>query len=307
MVRCPQRHAVGRSADRVSWTGRLVLCVGLCVVYATPAPADRSSAAPSDGHVHDVGAAQAAQPLPGTPGSAVRPSSPWSPRFVSQVGADFKTLFTTPENLLILGVGGVAAIAAHPWDEDIAFGRFNSELHGNTTLDGTFEAGQILGGGAVLIGSAFAVYGAGRAFDKPGVATFGRDLVRAQVVTQAVTFALKLSVGRGRPEDPSNTLSFPSGHASGSFAAATVVQRHYGWKAGVPSYAFAAYVAASRLNEARHYLSDVTFGAAVGIMGGYTVTLDLDDSRWGVAPWLHQDAMGIRVAWLGNNPESASQ
>jgi hypothetical protein len=40
----------------------------------------------------------------------------------------------------------------------------------------------------------------------------------------------------------------------------------------VPAYAFSSYVAASRLRENRHFLSDVVFGAAVGIIAGRTVT-----------------------------------
>ena len=40
----------------------------------------------------------------------------------------------------------------------------------------------------------------------------------------------------------------------------------------IAAYAIAAYVAASRLSDNRHYLSDVVFGAAVGTIGGRTVT-----------------------------------
>ena len=58
--------------------------------------------------------------------------------------------------------------------------------------------------------------------------------------------------------------AFPSGHASTTFASASVLEAHFGWKFGVPAYAFATYVAASRLHENRHYLSDVVFGGAIG-------------------------------------------
>jgi hypothetical protein len=40
----------------------------------------------------------------------------------------------------------------------------------------------------------------------------------------------------------------------------------------VPAYAFASYVAMSRLHDNRHYLSDVVFGSTVGIISGRTVT-----------------------------------
>ena len=38
------------------------------------------------------------------------------------------------------------------------------------------------------------------------------------------------------------------------------------------AYSVSAYVAASRLHENRHHLSDVIFGAAVGTVAGRTVT-----------------------------------
>ncbi len=145
-------------------------------------------------------------------------------------------------------------------------------------VDRAFEAGEPLGSAAVQVGGAFATYGLGKLFSSPGLEDVGRDLVRAQIVTQTLTQAMKLAVGRERP-DGSNTKSFPSGHASGSFATATVLQRRYGWKVGAPAYAVAAYIAGSRTSEAKHYLSDVVFGAAVGIMVGRTVTIDFADSR----------------------------
>ena len=57
-----------------------------------------------------------------------------------------------------------------------------------------------------------------------------------------------------------------------TFAAATVLQQHLGYKAGVPTYLIASYVAASRLHDNRHFASDVIFGAATGIVVGRSVT-----------------------------------
>ena len=72
--------------------------------------------------------------------------------------------------------------------------------------------------------------------------------------------------------------SFPSGHTSASFATATVIQRRWGWRAGLPAYALASYVGASRLHD-NHYLSDVAFGAGLGIAAG----LAINQSSWRVA------------------------
>ena len=225
------------------------------------------------------------------------------PRLVRQIGIDFKNVFTTKENLVTLGVGLGAAWGAGRFDQEIARSGFNSELNGGTALDGVFEAGEYLGGSLAQMGGAFATYGLGKVFDREGVEHLGRDLVRAQVVTQSLTLGVKLLVGRERP-DGSNNASFPSGHASGTFATATVLQRHYGWKVGVPAYTVAGYVAASRMNEGKHYLSDVVFGAAVGILAGRTVTLELAHARFAVSPTLPPGGVGIQLTWLGSSDDS---
>jgi membrane-associated phospholipid phosphatase len=109
---------------------------------------------------------------------------------------------------------------------------------------------------------------------------------------------MKRAVGRERP-DGSNDHSFPSGHSSGTFATATVIQRRYGWDIGLPAYIVAAYVAASRLNEARHYLSDVVFGAAVGILVGHTITFEVAKNRVAVGPMAVPRGAGVQFTWLG--------
>ena len=54
-------------------------------------------------------------------------------------------------------------------------------------------------------------------------------------------------------------------------AAASVIERHFGFRAAWPTLAIASYVAASRLIDNRHFLSDVMFGSAVGMASGWTV------------------------------------
>jgi membrane-associated phospholipid phosphatase len=116
-------------------------------------------------------------------------------------------------------------------------------------------------------------------------------------VTQALTAAVKTTVRRIRPDG--THYSFPSGHSAVTFASATVVQRHFGWKAGVPAYALATYVAASRIQAKRHYLSDVTLGAAIGIAAGRTVTIGRGDRRFAVAPMAVPGGGGIGLTWIG--------
>lgn len=97
------------------------------------------------------------------------------------------------------------------------------------------------------------------------------DMLRPLAVSEAMVQTLKYTVRRERP-DGSGVNSFPSGHAADTFAIATALERHFGWRYAVPAYAFASYVAASRLHDNVHYVSDVVFGAAIGTIAGRTVT-----------------------------------
>jgi len=205
------------------------------------------------------------------------------PRLVRQIGIDFKNVFTTKENLVTLGVGLGAAWGAGRFDQEIARSGFNSELNGGTALDGVFEAGEYLGGSLAQVGGAFATYGLGKAFEREGVERLGRDLVRAQVVTQSLTLGVKLLVRRERP-DGSNQASFPSGHAAGTFAMATVIQRHFGWKGAVPAYAAAALVSGARLQANSHFSTYIIAGAALGILAGRAATVAIAGGRVSASP-----------------------
>ena len=77
------------------------------------------------------------------------------------------------------------------------------------------------------------------------------------------TFLLKFAIKEDRP-DHSNFHSFPSGHTSFTFAAATFLQRRYGWKFGVPAYVVSTYVGWGRVYAKKHHWWDVLAGAAIG-------------------------------------------
>ena len=171
------------------------------------------------------------------------------------------------QNLYLAMIGGGLALGAHPMDTT-----FNVHLRSHYDLVNTvFAPAKYYGNTPEQVGLSIGTYIFGRVFDKPKVSHLGMDLVRAQIITEVLVEPLKLATHRERP-DGSNHMSFPSGHAAVTFAAATVIERHLGWKRSVLGYAIASYVAASRLHDNRHYLSDVLFGAAVGSIAGRTVT-----------------------------------
>jgi membrane-associated phospholipid phosphatase len=184
---------------------------------------------------------------------------------VKDLGSDV-THLPSKENLFWVGVGGGLALAVHPADDNV-----NQSLVSSDFARNFFKPGQVLGSLGTLLGSATVTYAVGRLRDQPKVSHVGMDLIEAIAVSEGLTQALKYAVRRERP-DGSSRNSFPSGHAADTFAFATALERHLGWKGAVPAYVLASYVAISRLPANRHWLSDAVFGSAVGIVAGRTVT-----------------------------------
>jgi membrane-associated phospholipid phosphatase len=98
--------------------------------------------------------------------------------------------------------------------------------------------------------------------------------VGAAVVNLGITAALKYTINRARPfekypdiikKTSAGSPSFPSGHTSGAFAAATSLSLVYPkWYVIAPSFAYAGLVAYSRMDLGVHYPSDVVAGAVIG-------------------------------------------
>jgi len=182
------------------------------------------------------------------------------------------------ENLYIALGGGAAALAAHQVD-----GTLNVHFSSHYTLvNDLYAPAKYTGDTPEQVGISIATYAFGRIFDHPKVSHIGMDLLRAQMIAETLVEPLKYATRRERP-DGSNKLSFPSGHSAVTFATATVLERHLGWKRSALAYAVAAYVATSRLHDNVHYLSDVTFGAALGTIAGRTVTVH-GPAYWSFVP-----------------------
>lgn len=109
-----------------------------------------------------------------------------------------------------------------------------------------------------------------------------------------VTQGLKLVIDEERP-DKSGNDSFPSGHASSSFAAAATLHRRYGWKVGLPAHAVATFVAVARVKADKHFVKDVIVGAAIGEASGWLFTRPANENvQW--MPWADTKGGGVTVA-----------
>lgn len=113
-----------------------------------------------------------------------------------------------------------------------------------------------------------------------GRSTWGEMLVAdafSVAITSALSNSLKVIVGRTRP-DSYATNSFPSGHTAVAFMTATMLHYEYGHLSPLVSlsaYATATAVGVSRVLNDRHWVSDVAFGAGIGVLStqiGYLIS-----------------------------------
>jgi membrane-associated phospholipid phosphatase len=195
------------------------------------------------------------------------------------------------ESLGIVALGSVAALGAAQADHDVT-----RDFSIATASGDPFRPGAVIGSTPFALGTSVAAYAIGRALHKSCVAGLGADLFQAQVMSEVLVFGLKEATRRARPEG--SGFSFPSGHTTVAFASATVLQRHFGWKVGIPAYAVATYVAASRVEMKRHYFSDVAFGAALGIVAGRTVPIGRGHGLM-VTPIVTESGAGAGFTWVG--------
>ena len=239
----------------------LCVCCLFCVVpagaqSADPATTPAENEAPATTHVESF----------------------WAP-FIA-VPKDVKQFVSGHDTFRVLAPAAVGSLFASQFDHegiDMALTRFQPP--------GAFTAGNIGGGFVVQTGGAFALYTIGHLSRSPRVRGIGADLVRSQILTQLTVQTVKGIIRRQRPDD-SDRMSLPSGHAAGTFATATVLQKHFGWKVGMPVYAAGAYVATARMSANKHHLSDVIMGAAVGVAAAHTVTIGSGNRQFsvGVSP-----------------------
>lgn len=234
---------------------------------------------------------------------------------VEQFRADFVTGFRgTVHTLLAPTRWSVAEWAAVP-ATGIALATLSGvddPVHDAVARNRTPTEQRVLGdiepfGTKYAIGAVVGTYLAGLALDRPGLRRTGVEAATSSVVAAGiVTPALKRLVGRTRPwggkgafdfHSMTGNESFPSGHTTQAFAAASVLaaEAHPLWaKAGI--YALAGAVGAARIVHDAHFLSDVVAGATIGTVTGRSVVhWTAGQGRPAIAPYLGTGGAGIEL------------
>ena len=198
---------------------------------------------------------------------------------------------------LLAGAGALFAL-----DEDIK-SFWQDNIAGGTSND-IFDVFRQFGETVPVLAGSAGVYVAAEAAEQLGGWNLKREkaagllTLESVLISQGITTGIKELSGRTRPnktddaflfDGPGNGQSFPSGHATVAFAVATTLSNVYGddyaWVPWV-AYPIATGTALSRINDNKHWASDVFVGALVGYAVAKTVTL--------YNPFLAENKMAIR-------------
>ena len=212
--------------------------------------------------------------------------------FARALGYNFTKGLFARDNLRPLVIGSLATLATIPLDDEVSdYFQGRSEELGDV---GQFIglAGVVAATGGVLLATPFV--------ENERYRAFSFTLAQSMLLNQALLYSLKFTVGRTRPNEE-NDHSFPSGHTSSTFAAATVVNHYYGKKWGVPLYIVAGLVGLSRIEKGKHFPSDVVFGATLGYLSARSAIRGTEhyaqERDWTLVPSLgrHHAALYFRL------------
>jgi PAP2 superfamily len=230
--------------------------------------------------------AQNPTPTP-TPTPQASPTPSLEKRFFKNVLQDQRAIWTSPLHLgrgdakwaVPLGLSTAALLATDQETDEFGHNRARTTVSRDVSL-----AGSIYSTGGV----AAAFYLAGRVTSNRRARETGVLGAEALIDGGVVFSVLKNISRRQRPDHDEGQgeffeggHSFPSGHATGAWALATVVANEYKHRrvVQISAYGLATAVSISRFTGRNHFLSDVMVGSAIGYgIGRYVYKTHHDPS-----------------------------
>lgn len=168
-------------------------------------------------------------------------------------------------------IAGLILLVTGMGDEGL---RHEFQEHRSGGTNAVARVGNAIGDPVYVIPAIGVSFLAGQLTGNQNLTRLAGHAGRAALVASGVTTALKYTIGRIRPSRDGDSdlfrpfggaTSFPSGHTTLAFAMATVIadETHDGWSDPLV-YGAATLTAFARVNDDRHWVSDVLAGALVG-------------------------------------------
>jgi membrane-associated phospholipid phosphatase len=207
----------------------------------------------------------------------------------------------------------LASQSQHPrwWEAALVVGTIGAATLADRGLNGWIQSHRSPGGDdvarvfknggepEVTFGIGGGILAAGVIAGRPALRRSGGRVLLSLVAAGVTTAALKKVTGRLRPAESTDPFlfkpfsshdAFPSGHTTMAFALATSLSAEIRnrW-ASAALYTFATGTAWSRMNDERHWLSDVLAGAAVGFAAARIIERH--------PPRFLADRDGVKLEW----------
>jgi membrane-associated phospholipid phosphatase len=179
----------------------------------------------------------------------------------------------------LLAVGALTTAAAHQYDYDVV----DHNVRNPDALMSQDTASQFAKLGSGVLGVSVAL---GQVvYDQENGLMHARAIALTTISHVSLAFMFQRNRPNGRGDYLPFPSAFPSGHTSSAFASAGALTYAYGWKVGVPVYTLATVIAASRIAESAHWLSDITAGIALGTF-------------WARASYLSHTLPNTELSWM---------
>jgi len=205
----------------------------------------------------------------------------------NQFGNEAEKYYSSPldwdkNDILIFGIVAASTIGIIQFDETIKneFHKINFE-----TDNWLMEAGRYWGEPIPSLALSGILLFHGITTENESTKKLGFEIGQSFIYSTSVTSALKIIIGRSRPNTKNNATTFspfafdnsqwslPSGHTTIAFSLSTVLSEntdnHY---LKVLAFVPAFLTATSRVYQNHHWASDVFLGAAIGYFTGKFIT-----------------------------------
>ena len=196
---------------------------------------------------------------------------------------------TVKKYVAMVAISGATYLFINTYDEKIQ--SFSQEHRSSFTNKLSKDVFEPIGSGLYLFPAVALIYTHGLIFNNQKSKKVGMNCVKSFILASTFAQISKYSFQRQRPNvnppDANNWFtgnrdkSFFSGHTTTAFSIATVIAEEYRKTIWVPilCYTAASGVGLSRINDNKHWASDVFVGALTGYLVGRLV---VHTNNWGI-------------------------